>query len=33
MNDVVSRVVNFVPNVAITRLMAKALRKKYQGDE
>jgi uncharacterized protein len=33
MNDVVSRVVNFVPNIVITRLMAKALRSKYQENE
>jgi short-subunit dehydrogenase len=32
-NDVVSRIVNFVPNAAITRLMAKALRKKYQEEQ
>ena len=30
MNDLVSRVVNFVPNIVITRLMARALRSKYQ---
>lgn len=30
MNDLVSRAVNFIPNVVITRLMAKALRSKYQ---
>jgi short-subunit dehydrogenase len=32
-NDLVSRVVNFVPNVVITRFMAKALRSKYQENE
>ena len=31
-NDLVSRVVNFVPNGLITRVMAKGLRDKYQGD-
>ncbi len=31
-NDLVSRIVNFVPNVLITRVMAKGLRDKYQGD-
>lgn len=33
MNDVVSRIVTFVPNFVITRLMAKALRSKYQENE
>ncbi len=32
-NDLVSRVVNFVPNIVITRLMARALRSKYQENE
>ncbi|MBK8465560.1 MAG: SDR family oxidoreductase [Chloracidobacterium sp.] len=32
-NDLVSRVVNFVPNIVITRLMARALRSKYQEGE
>lgn len=32
-NDLVSRVVNFVPNIVITRLMARALRSKYQETE
>ncbi len=32
MNDLVSRVVNFVPNIVITRLMARALRSKYQDE-
>jgi len=31
-NDVVTKVVNFVPNIAITRLMGKAMRKKYQNE-
>ena len=31
-NDLVARVVNFVPNALITRIMAKGLRDKYQGD-
>lgn len=31
-NDLVSRIVNFVPNAVITKLMAKGLRDKYQGD-
>ena len=31
-NDLVSRIVNFVPNAVITRVMAKGLRDKYQGD-
>ena len=31
-NDLVARVVNFVPNALITRVMAKGLRDKYQGD-
>ena len=33
MNDLVSRVVTFVPNFVITRLMAKTLRSKYQENE
>ncbi len=33
MNDVVSRAVTFVPNFVITRVMARALRSKYQGNE
>jgi len=32
-NDLVSRVVNFVPNIVITRLMARILRSKYQEGE
>jgi short-subunit dehydrogenase len=32
-NDLVSRIVTFVPNVLITRVMAKALRSNYQGKE
>ena len=32
-NHAVSLIVNFVPNVAITRFMARALRSKYQGPE
>lgn len=32
-NDLVSRIVTFVPNVFITRVMAKALRSNYQGKE
>ena len=32
-NDLVARVVNFVPNIVITRLMARALRSKYQENE
>ncbi len=31
-NDIVSRIVNFVPNALITRVMAKGLRDKYQED-
>ena len=31
-NDLVSRIVNFVPNSLITRVMAKGLRDKYQED-
>jgi len=31
-NDLVSRIVNFVPNALITRVMAKGLQGKYQGD-
>lgn len=33
MNDLVSRIVMFVPNFVITRVMARALRSKYQGNE
>lgn len=33
MNDVVSRVVTFVPNFVITRVMARALRSKYQENQ
>ena len=32
-NDLVSRLVTFVPNVVITRAMAKGLRSKYQDNE
>jgi short-subunit dehydrogenase len=32
-NDLVSRIVNLVPNALITRLLAKPMRSKYQGTE
>jgi len=32
-NDLMRRVVNFVPNIAITRLMGRALRRRYQAEE